>query len=75
MIDIVVNLVSDKDKDLQAIGLQQVREEVKGAAATKRFVELLPKLTPDARAGLIDALGARGDKTARIAVVEMLQVA
>ncbi len=73
MIDIVVNLVSDKDKDLQAIGLQQVREEVKGAAATKRFVELLPKLTPDARAGLIDALGARGDKTARVAVVEMLQ--
>jgi HEAT repeat protein len=73
LIDVVVNLLSDKDKDMQAIGLQQVREEVKGAAATKRFVELLPKLTPDARAGLIDALGARGDKTARGAVVEMLR--
>jgi HEAT repeat protein len=73
LIDIVVNLVSDKDKDMRAIGLQQVREEVKGAAATKRFVELLPKLTPDARAGLIDALGTRGDKTARSGVVDMLK--
>ena len=72
LIDTVVNLVSDKDKDFQAIGLQQVREEVKGAAATKRFVELLPKLSPDARAGLIDALGVRGDNTARVAVVELL---
>jgi HEAT repeat protein len=73
LIDTVVNLLSDKDKDFQAIGLQQVREEVKGTAATKRFVELLPKLTPDARAGLIDALGARGDKTARGGVVEMVK--
>ncbi|MGA2798594.1 MAG: HEAT repeat domain-containing protein [Thermoguttaceae bacterium] len=73
LIDVVVNLLSDKDKDFQAIGLQQVREEVKGTAATKRFVELLPKLTPDTRTGLIDALGARGDKTARGAVVEMLK--
>jgi HEAT repeat protein len=73
LIDIVVNLVKDKDKDMQAIGFQQVREEVKGVAATKRFVELLPKLTPDTRAGLIDALGIRGDKTARDAVVEMIK--
>ena len=49
LIDIVVNLVKDKDKDMQAIGFQQVREEVKGVAATKRFVELLPKLTPSAQ--------------------------
>jgi HEAT repeat protein len=73
LVDTIINLVSDKDKDLRAIGLQQVREEVKGAAATKRFAELLPKLSPDARAGLIDALGARGDKMARNAVVEMLK--
>jgi HEAT repeat protein len=73
LIDTVINLVSDKDKDLRAIGLQQVREEVKGTAATKQFAELLPKLTPDAQASLIDALGARGDKTARSAVVEMLK--
>ncbi|MGD0518389.1 MAG: HEAT repeat domain-containing protein [Thermoguttaceae bacterium] len=73
LVDTIINLVSDKDKDLRAIGLQQVREEVKGAAATKRFAELLPKLSPDARAGLIDALGARGDKMAGNAVVEMLK--
>jgi HEAT repeat protein len=73
LVDTIVNLVSDKDKDLRAIGLQQVREEVKGAATTRRFADLLPKLSPDARAGLIDALGSRGDKTARPAVVEMLK--
>ncbi|MGD0383014.1 MAG: HEAT repeat domain-containing protein, partial [Thermoguttaceae bacterium] len=73
LLDTVINLVSDKDKDLRAIGLQQVRDEVKGAAATKRFAQLLPKLSPDARTGLIDALGARGDKTARGAIVETLK--
>ncbi len=73
MLDTVVGLLNDKDKDLRAIGLQQVREELKGAAATKRFADLLPKLPPEPRAGLIDALGARGDKTARPAIVEMLK--
>ncbi len=73
LIDTVANLVCDKDKDFRAIGFEQVREEVKGTAATKRFVELLPKLAPDVQAGLIDALGARGDKTARGAVVAMLK--
>jgi HEAT repeat protein len=73
LVDAIVNLVGDRDKDLRAIGLQQVREEVKGEAATKRFADLLPKLPPDARAGLIDALGSRGDKTARPAVLEMLK--
>ncbi len=73
LLDIVVNLVKDKDKDMRAIGFQQVRDEVKGAAATKRFAELLPTLPPDAQAGLIDALAARGDKTARAAIVETLK--
>jgi HEAT repeat protein len=73
LLDTIINLLSDKDKDMRAIGLQQVRDEVKGAAATKRFAELLPKLPPDARAGLIDALGARGDKTAKGAIVETLK--
>jgi HEAT repeat protein len=73
LVDMVIELLSDKDKDALAIGLQQVREEVKGAAATRRFAVLLPKLPPDARSDLIDALGARADKTARNAVVEMLK--
>ncbi|MGA2032389.1 MAG: HEAT repeat domain-containing protein [Thermoguttaceae bacterium] len=71
-VGMIVNLVADKDKDVRAVGLQQVREEAKGPAATKRFVELLPQLPPDSRAALIDALADRGDPAARPAVVEML---
>ena len=69
----IVNLVSDKDKDMRAVGLQQVREEAKGAAATKRFAALLPKLSPEAQAALLDALADRGDAAARPAVLEMLK--
>jgi HEAT repeat protein len=73
MVDVVVNLLKDSDKDMRAIGLQQVREEVKGPAATKQFAELLPKLPPDTQAGLIAALTARGDKAARGAILETLK--
>lgn len=73
LIQTIVDLVSGKDPDLRSVGLQQVREEAKGPAATKRFAELLPKLSPEAQAGLLGALDARGDKTARPVVVEMLK--
>ena len=58
---------------MRAIGLQQIRNEAPGEAATKRFVELLPKLRPEARAELVEALGERGDAAARPAVLEMAQ--
>ena len=58
---------------MRAVGLQQVREQAKGPAATKRFAALLPKLPPDAQAGLLDALGDRGDKAARPALLDMLK--
>ncbi len=41
VVSLVVSLLSDKDKDVRALGLQQVREEAKGAAATKEFAGLL----------------------------------
>jgi hypothetical protein len=69
----IVGLVSDKDKDLRAVGLQQVREGAKGAAATRRFAALLPKLSADAQAALLVALADRGDKTARPAALDMLK--
>ena len=53
LVDMVVDLVKDKDKDMRAIGFQQVREEVKGTAATKRFAELLPNAAAR-RPGRID---------------------
>ncbi len=46
----IIDLVSDKDKDVRAIGLEQVRDEAKGAATTRRFAALLPKLAPERKA-------------------------
>ena len=60
---------------MRAIGLQQVRSEAPGEAATKQFIQLLPKLGPEARAELVDALGERGDPAARLAVLDVLQSA
>ncbi len=72
-VQLVLDLLTDKDKDIRALGLQQVREEAKGTAATKQFAALLPKLAPDAQVGLIDALADRGDGAARPAVLELLK--
>ncbi|MGO8750480.1 MAG: HEAT repeat domain-containing protein [Thermoguttaceae bacterium] len=73
LVQMIVGLVMDKDRDMRSMGLQQIREEAKGPAATQRFVNLLPKLPAESQAGLLDALGDRGDKTARPAVLAMLK--
>ncbi len=73
LLTLIADLVGDSDHQMRAIGLQQIRNEAPGEAATKRFVELLPKLRPEARAELVDALGERGDAAARPAVLEMTQ--
>ena len=73
LVQMIVGLLSDKDREMRAVGLQQVREAAKGPAATKQFAALLPKLAPEAQAGLLDALGDRGDKAARPALLEMLK--
>jgi len=72
LVQTVSNLVCDKDKDVRAIGLEQVRDEVKGPEATRRFAGLLPKLVPEAQVGLLGALAERGDATARPAVLDLL---
>ena len=68
-------LLSDKDKEVRALGLEQVRDEVKGAEATRRFAALLPRLSPEARAALLGALGERGDAAARPAVLDQIECA
>jgi HEAT repeat protein len=55
---------------MRGLGLQQVREGAPGAA--QKFAELLPQLAPQNQAALLDALGERGDRTARPAVFEIL---
>ena len=72
LVQTIAGLVCDQDKDMRALGLEQVRQRARGPAATKRFAALLPKLEPAAQAGLLDALADRGDATARSAVLEML---
>ena len=73
MLPTVIGLIQEKDREIRSLGLQQVREGLKGEAATKQFAGLLPKLSPEIQADLVIALGDRGDKTARPAVVELLK--
>src|SRR5260221_2965848 len=73
VVQTVINLISDKDKDVRAIGLEQVRDEAKGADATRRFAALLPKLSPEAQVGLLSALAGRGDAAAKPPMLELLQ--
>jgi HEAT repeat protein len=69
----IEGLLRDSDPDMRALALQQIRSEVPGEAATKRFAGLLPGLKPEAQGELIDALDERGDKTALPAVIKMLK--
>jgi HEAT repeat protein len=72
LLKMVTDLVSDSDRDMRALGFQQIREESPGEASTLLFAALLPKLQPDAKAGLIEALADRGDRAARPAVLTMM---
>jgi HEAT repeat protein len=72
LIQLVAGLLADKDKDIRALGLEQVRSQAKGEAATKKFAALLAQLPPDAQVGLLSALADRGDAAARPAVLELL---
>ncbi len=71
LLKLIADLVGDSDHQMRAIGLQQIRREAPGEAATRSFVELLPRLRSEARAELVEALGERGDAAARPAVLEM----
>ena len=64
--------MADKDKDVRALGFEQVRTGAKGEQATKLFAAQLSKMPPDAQAGLLSALAERGDSAARSAVLDLL---
>lgn len=72
LLEMIGELIREPDRDMRALGLQQVREQAPGESATRRFVELLPLLLPEPQAALIEALGERGDPVARSAVVAAL---
>jgi HEAT repeat protein len=69
----VCDLLGDADPQMRALGHEQVRGgDMPGPAATKRFAALLPRLSAEAQAGLVEALGERGDAAARPVVVDLL---
>ncbi|MFP6673854.1 MAG: HEAT repeat domain-containing protein, partial [Pirellulaceae bacterium] len=72
LVDVVVSLLGDNDKEIRALGLEQVRTASPGEAATRAFAATLPNLSPAAQVGLLKALTARGDNAARSAVVSLL---
>lgn len=72
LLKMVLDLLGEKDKDLRALGFDQVRTEVKGAAATREIAARLSKLPDEAQVGLLKALADRGDAAARPAVLELL---
>jgi HEAT repeat protein len=72
LVSLIVGLLGEKDKDLRAVGLDQIRSEAKGEAATRQFAAQLPKLPAEAQAGLLSALADRGDEAARPAVIDVL---
>lgn len=72
VIQTIRGLLEDTDRDMRALGLQQIREEVRGRGATEQFAAMLPDLEPEVQAGLLEALGDRGDVAARPAVLKML---
>jgi HEAT repeat protein len=68
----VVNLLTDNDKDLRALGLEQIRTQTKGAAATSQFAAQLPHLPAASQAALLGALADRGDAAALPSVEALL---
>jgi HEAT repeat protein len=69
LIEMVVTLLKDPDREMRSVGFELVRSELKGKEATEQFAALLPKLSADAQVGLLSALADRGDKAARPAVL------
>jgi len=71
-IQMVTDLLAEPDLEMRAAGLQFIRDEVPGEAATKQFAALLPNLETEVQAELLEALGDRGDTAATPTVLEML---
>jgi HEAT repeat protein len=65
----ILELLGSPDRDTRGLGLQQVREGFPGEAATRKLTEQLPSLSPEGQSALLEALGDRGDPTARPAIV------
>lgn len=72
LVEQIVKLLGNPDREFRAAALEQIRTSAKGADETKAFAAQLPKLEPSAQAALVVALADRGDPAARQAIVGLL---
>ena len=72
MLEMVIELLADDDKEMRSVGLEQVRTGLPGEAVTKRLAALLPDLPAAAQVSLLAALADRGDGAARDAVLALV---
>lgn len=71
LLQLIVKLIGDQDREFRAAGLEQVRTAAKGAAATQLFASQLSKLDAGGQVALLHALADRGDAAARPAVLDL----
>jgi HEAT repeat protein len=72
LVQLVISLLADTDKDMRALALEQIRSQAAGRGATEQFAAQLAKVPPDVQIGLLSALTDRGDAAARPAIVSLL---
>lgn len=72
LVDQIVKLLADSDREFRAAALEKVRSAGRGADQTRAFAAQLPRLDAAAQTELIAALADRGNPAARPAVVEVL---
>lgn len=71
LLQLIVKLIGDPDREFRAAGLEQVRTAAQGAAATQLFASQLSKLDAGGQVALLHALADRGDAAARAAVLDL----
>ena len=71
LVDLIIGLLKDRDKEVRALAYEQVRTEAKGEAATRKFAKFMRGAPPDTQVGLLRALADRGDRAASSAVREL----
>ena len=55
-----LQILGDNDRDMRAVGLEQVREEAKGAEATQAICGAAAQAVPDAQVGFARRVGRPG---------------
>ncbi len=71
LLRMIVTLIGDDDRDFRAAGLDHIRSGVKGVASTKLFTDQLAKLPTDGQVSLLSALSDRGDRSAKLAILQL----